>query len=79
MTRSMAQTTERARTDVLVGQVSVSVTELKISSLVPGQLTASTLKSVTESKTVISDLDQTHWLTVSPSRCCGFVEIVRTC
>ena len=50
MTRRRAHTTERARTEVRVGQVSVSVTELKISSLVPGQFTASTLKSVTEGK-----------------------------
>ena len=36
--------------DVLVGQVSTSVDEAKDSSLVPGQLTASTLKSVTENE-----------------------------
>ena len=53
MTRSMAQTTESARTEVRVGQVSVSVTELNTSSLVPGQLTASTLKSVTEKITLM--------------------------
>jgi len=45
MTRRRAQTTDRASTEVLVGQFS-SLGEEKTSSLVPGQFTASTLKSV---------------------------------
>merc|ERR1711970_517382 len=46
MTKSRAHTTDKARTEVLVGQVSTSVADEKLCSLVPGQFTASTLKSV---------------------------------